>query len=87
MDGPTAPRLRYIARLEGGPHHGTKVALRAGPSGGPPDFIYPDDEGVYALAGAADRGDRLPYWWMSWARAAALRQVLSKGDTFGGFER
>lgn len=77
MNGSTALRLGYTARLEGGPGDGIAIAVRELPSGDPPDFMYSpaDDKGVYALAGAADNDGTLPYWWMPWARAAALRHV------------
>ena len=76
MDRSTASPSRYTARLEGGPKDGRKVAVRARSSGGPPDFILADDEGVYALAGAAGYLGFLPYRWMSWSRAAALRHAI-----------
>ena len=72
---------RYRARLEGGPRHGRQVALRAGPLGGPPDFVAADEEGVYALAGGRAPDGRLPYWWMHWVRAEMLRRVVPQaGD-------
>jgi hypothetical protein len=73
--------VRYRARLEGGPRHGRKVALRAGPLGGPPDFVHGDEEGIYALAGAPRQDGTLPYWWMPWTRAALLRRIVPQtGD-------
>lgn len=75
----TIPRQLYAARLDNGPHDGRTIRVRAQAHGGPPDFIYADDDGAYALAGAADHEGALPYWWMPWARAAALRHLLSDG--------
>ena len=49
--------------------------MRVRPSLLPPDFILADEDGVYALAGAAGHQGYLPYRWMSWNRAAALRHI------------
>ena len=79
MDG-VRPRYRRVTWGGSKAARGTaRIDRPAGPTlGGPPDFVSADDEGVYALAGAIDRDGVLPYWWMTWARAATLRHVPSR---------
>lgn len=81
MDRSASSPLRHRAKLEGGPSDGRRVAVRVGSSLLPPDFILADEDGVYALAGAASHEGYLPYRWMSWGRAAALRHVLGPDST------
>jgi hypothetical protein len=71
-------RRTFEARLEGGPRHASVRRIWALVSGEPPDFVYVpgSDEGVYARAGGPGADGHLPYWWMTWTRAAALRCLV-----------
>ncbi len=71
----TTRPVGYLVRFEGGPWDRwvRLVPMRA--SGGPWDFQSVDrhGDGIYVLAGAEDAEGRLPYWWMTWDRAALLQ--------------
>jgi len=72
---PDRPDRPFDARLHGGPADGARTKVAALPNGHPTDYLSSHDDrgGVYLLAGAPDREGALPYWWMSWAKGAALR--------------
>ncbi len=70
----------FDARFHGGPKDGARSRVPARPGGHPVEFLTSrdDDRGIYLLAGAPDREGALPYWWMTWVKAAALRGLRLK---------
>jgi hypothetical protein len=72
---PDRPLPPFDAHPHGGPHDGTRTRVAALPSGRPTEFLssHDDDRGLYVPAGAPDTEGALPYWWMTWVKAGALR--------------
>lgn len=73
-------RPSHRARFHGGPKDGARANLTALPSGAPIDGLSTRDDssGIYVLAGGPDEDGALPYRWMTWAKAAALRGLRFK---------